>query len=59
METGCQGTNIGNIPKMSTISTRSEQPLLLGYPHGAIEAGGAGGVGDDYPDLDTIMEGVS
>lgn len=33
--------------------------VLLGHPNGVQETGSGGGVGDDYPDLDTIMGGES
>ena len=53
------GKDTAQIGKVLLLCQFLDLKVLLGYPNGATEAGSAGGVGDDYPDLDTIMGGES
>jgi y4mF family transcriptional regulator len=51
------GKDTAQIGKVLLLCQFLDLKVLLGYPNSTNEAGSAGRVGDDYPDLDTIMGG--
>lgn len=53
------GKDTAQIGKVLLLCQFLNLRVLLGYPNNDIKAGVGDGIGDDYPDLDTIMGGQS
>jgi len=53
------GKDTAQIGKVLLLCQFLNLRVLLGYPNNDKKAGNGGGIGDDYPDLDTIMGGQS